>query len=245
MNNKILISGGDSFIYGLDLPDCVSPTFNSSNLTWVSKLSTHLNRNHICAAFPGLSNSGICRLTMNQCMNNLDKDLFVAVSWTFLNRFELKFIYKYYTGSPKEAIFGEWCNFNHYDINDARPYTNSYKPEVLKFLKDFYENVGYGDDYELYVTLKEIYLLQSFLKLNKIPYVFTCANNFFTKKNMDISIKNLLKNIDFNNWFFYPDATGFVQWANRNNYPKKDEHPGVEAHTDSFIYIKDFLNEKV
>ena len=79
---------------------------------------------------------------------------------------------------------------------------------------------------------------------HKIPYLFTSAHSFFHKKIQDENVECLLNQMDFDKWFFYPDLKGFVQWANENCYPKRDEHPSEEAHMDAFKLIKEYLDSK-
>ena len=243
--NKVLIAGGDSFIYGLDLKDCNYTTHSKNTMS--ALLAKDMQ--YVCSAYPGYSNMAIARTTILDCEKYKDKDLFVFVSWTFKNRFEFKFAY-----SPhQDEDDSEWCSFNSKDLDyfNFRKFKifgssikQHFKPDTIKFLNTFYRHVGHDDVYEYYITLKEIVFLQNYLKVKNIPYIFTLANNFFLKHIDDENISVLLKLIDFDKWFFFDNSFGFLQWAEINKYEKKDEHPVEEAHKDAYILIKDFLNEK-
>jgi hypothetical protein len=251
--NKILISGGDSFVYGLDMLDCNSSNnYAPSNSTWPALLANHMQRDYICAAYPGSSNSSISRRTILTCEKYKNQDIFLVVSWSFLNRFEFKFTTQFATITDKSDLEGislslckDWVSFNIRDLYGSTDLMKKYiEPDIMKFLKDYYKFVGSDDVYEYYMTLKDIVYLQNYLKLKNIPYVFTSASAFYRKNIDDENIQCLLDQIDFNNWFFFPELTGFLDWAYKNNYPKRDEHPSEEAHHDAFELIRNYLDSK-
>lgn len=68
---------GDSFTYGLNLPD--------PSKSWGSVLSSKMNVGFKNLAYPGGSNWRICRELQN---TNLRKDDIVVIGWTISNRFE-------------------------------------------------------------------------------------------------------------------------------------------------------------
>jgi hypothetical protein len=257
---SILIAGGDSFTYGLDLLDCnQSNKFAHSQSTWPAHLSRHMNREYICTAYPGSSNNSISRKTIMACEEYLGNDLFVVVGWSFLNRVEFRFTISpyneefdlkkdpegYYLGP-----YGPWISFNSKDLYkdiDTKDHNLIFKkldPDISKFLKDYYKYIGSDDIYEYYATLKEIVLLQNYLKLKNIPFLFTANHAFFRKKIKDPTIDSFLKQIDFDHWFFYPHLNGFVDWAKEKGFPKRDEHFTEEAHLAAFDLIRDYLDQK-
>ena len=258
-NQPILIAGGDSFIYGLDLLDCnPSNNFSHSLSTWTALLSKSMNRRYVCAAYPGNSNPAIARKTILACEQNRAQDIFVVVSWSFLNRIEFKFTidpmskpYDAKTDPEGYALgpYGPWRSVNSKDLypepdeSKQKIFTHLDK-DILKFLRDYYRYVGSDDVYEYYCTVKEIVFLQNYLKLNNIPYMFTSAHSYFRKTFDDPSVNCLVNMIDQDPWFFYPPLKGFVEWARDNGYACRDEHFTEEAHADAFELVRDYLNEK-
>ena len=243
--NKVLIAGGDSFIYGSDLKDCDYTTHSKNTMS--ALLAKDMQ--YVCSASPGYSNMAIARTTILDCEKYKDKDLFVFVSWTFKNRFEFKFAYNPHQNKDDP----NWCSFNSKDLDYfnfgnfkifGSSIAQDFKPDTIKFLNMFYRHVGHDNVYEYYATLKEIVFLQNYLNVKNIPYIFTLANNFFLEPIDDENISVLLKLIDFDKWFLFDNCFGFVQWAEINKYEKRDIHPVEEAHKDAYILIKDFLNEK-
>jgi len=258
-SEKILIAGGDSFMYGLDMLDCNQENkFAPSNNTWPALLAGHMGREYVCASFPGSSNNAISRKTILACEENQGRDIFVVVGWSFLNRFEFKFTVPHVKHiDPKRDPEGYalenrsstakndyWRSFNIKDLYGGSRMEGNLDPDIKKFLRDYYKYVGSDDVYELYATLKEIVYLQNYLKLRNIPHLFTSAGSFFRKNIEDENVNCLLKQIDFDSWFFYPHLRGFVQWAEDNKYPKRDEHPSEEAHLAAFNLIREYLDSQ-
>lgn len=235
--DRVLIAGGDSVIFGVELADALED--KHSNFTYTALLSNSLDRQYICSAFPGNSNSGIARRVINECISNSSQDKLVIVQWTVLSRFELKFTYKPSTPQwsldkkVEEDVIGTWYNASYVDIVKS-PATEikQLKPQTVNFLEEYFRNVGSDDVYEYYSTLKEIVYLQNFLVTQKIPYIFTVANNFFKSKDLkDKNIQNLLKLINFDNFYFFDNHLGFREWADLNYNPgQKIVHPREPAH---------------
>jgi hypothetical protein len=81
----VLIAGGDSFTYGSELP--------SQEHAWANLLATRKTWNICNTARPAASNSAIRRNVMNAVHKYRELDLFVAVMWSFPNRYEFRFAY--------------------------------------------------------------------------------------------------------------------------------------------------------
>ena len=85
----------------------------------------------------------------------------------------------------------------------------------------------------------EIINLQHYLNVNRIPYMFTCADNCVVTRN---------PKIDYTKWFMFPpgkgpaktgDARGFYQWAVEEGYEcGSDHHPLEQAHADAAALMR-------
>jgi hypothetical protein len=243
---NILISGGDSFVFGDNLDDvCIElKKDKASQKTWPSLLSKKYDYEYVCSAISGNSNMGISRNVMN-CVEKYKKEnLFVVVSWTFINRFEYRFSIDPFKNGFETNGSKRWYNFNSIDLySKDKNHTQYVKKDILKFLEEFYRYVGHDDVYEYYSTLKEIVFLQNYLKENKIKFLFTTSYNFFRKSVDDESVNTLFNNIDWDNWYFFPPLQGFYEWAKINDYEFGDEHPKEDAHKDAFNLIDTFIHE--
>jgi hypothetical protein len=255
VDNMVLVAGGDSFIFGTELTDQINGV--SSRKTFPILLSKGHFMHYVCVARPGAANSEISRHVVNYCETHKDITKFVFVQWTFPNRYEYYF----------ENI--GWKSINVWDVEDSESVTNQMKnfsektlsdqlknnamledAGVLQFAKTLYKTVANSEYWEIYSSLKEIVFLQNYLKVNRIGYVFTMADNCLVKNhivsNDDPSVQSLLQQIDFGKIVMFGDKQkGFYQWAIENKYPVGATHPLEEAHIAAALLIKDKFNELV
>lgn len=268
----IIVAGGDSFVYGSELADCqdnvTTNVYGPSASTFTSLIAQGFAYN--CIAWPGYANDSIARTVLAEC-EKIKDDKIVVVSWTFPGRYEFRFNYN--TGQRKSPwyAFNSWTIKNPDDIVKQFNKGNQFIAEVFKqnhataketgvseFAKTFYDHIGNSEYWETYASLKEIVYLQNYLKVNNIPYLFTCADNSIlynhTIDNADEYIASLKNQIDMNHWFWFPAGTkdnetrnprGFYQWAIENKYPMGTTHPLEQAHVDATKLIQEKFNDMV
>ena len=267
----ILVAGGDSFTYGSELADGVTPHDPSgteparaivSQSTFPALLAKDFNMQYECVAYPGFSNSAIRRTVMNACETIQNIGL-VFVTWTFPGRYEFRF--EYDTGER----WGHWYNLNPWSIIDdveqiKREMVNNHPTHLqhhinhllrakqtgtADFAKTFYKHVGSTQYWETYNSLTEIIMLQQYLQLKKIPYIFSMVDeallNNCTYSMNDENISILYNQIDFDRWITFPNNQGFYTWARDFKYPIGSSHPLEPAHVDAATYIKENYNELV
>lgn len=253
----IIVAAGDSFVYGSELQ---SPDNTFTSLLGASE----------CIAWPGYSNDAISRTTIERCSHSAVNG--VIVSWTFPGRYEFRFAYN--TKQKKSP----WYSINSWTIKDnaneieqefvtkdaailntqMETINQAKKTGIADFAKTFYSHVGSTEYWEIYSSLKEIVYLQNYLKLNKIPYMFTCADNSLlynhTVTQNDDFIKSLVSQIDMDKWFWFPAGVkhnetqtprGFYQWAIENKYDIGTTHPLEQAHQDAAKLMQEKFNELV
>ena len=269
----ILVSGGDSFTFGAELPD--QSDANPSKLTIASLLAKNAGMEYECVAVSGNSNTAITRQVMNACSGHTDADICVFVMWTFTHRYEFR--YNYDTGRKTSP----WHSMNLWDIIDDiaeikstfsadntiilnEQLSTKYRQDrngMTKFIKSFYTHIGNNEFYEIYSSLKEIVFLQNYLKMNSIKYIFTVADDTFRysdscgRHTNDVNISSLYNQIDWDKWYFFPagngDANqtntprGFYQWAKENKYRIGTTHPLEDAHYDASLLIQEKFDELV
>jgi hypothetical protein len=253
----MIIAAGDSFVYGSELASPAS--------TFTSLLGTDE-----CIAWPGFSNDAIARTTIERCEQGGVTG--VIVSWTFPGRYEFRFAY------DTKQKRSPWYSINAWTIKqDALEIEQEFVTKdktilseqintiarardtgVANFADVFYKHVGSTEYWEIYSSLKEIVYLQNYLKVNNIPYMFTCADNSilynYTINHADSTIKSLMVQIDDSKWFWFPkgsnanetrDPRGFYQWAVENKYPVGTTHPLEKAHADAALLMQEKFNELV
>ena len=229
----VLIAGGDSFTYGSELP--------SQDHAWANLLATRKGWNICNTARPAASNSSIRRNVMNAVNKYKDLDLFVAVMWSFPNRYEFRFAYD--TGH----IDSPWYSVNPWTYNDQNfaDHFHNKDDEVLQaqqanranaeatgisdFAKSYVENVAQTEYWELYTSWCEIVMLQNYLDNQDIPYRFLCVDNSLLESNceIDTTLTTLRQSI---NWFAHDE--GMYNWAKRTKQEFYTTHPRESAHIE-------------
>jgi hypothetical protein len=268
----ILVAGGDSFIYGAELADENIGRLQFSRSTFPALLANSNGLDYQCAAWPGSANNAISRMTMSKC-RELNDQVVVLISWTFVHRYEFRFTYDTLQRNSPWYSINSWSTednvenikkmFNTTDertIRDHLNHTNAArKTGIFEFAKAFYKHVGNDEYYEIYSSLKEIVFMQNYLKLNNIPYMFTAADLTFKDhsnyvRRQDRYLQDLYNQIDWNCWYFFPAGCedgqtltprGFYQWAIENKYKIGVTHPLEDAHRDAAELIKEKFNELV
>ena len=253
----ILIAGGDSFTYGNELSDCTSN--RASINTWSSLLADKLGMSYDCTAWGGDGNSAIARKTMTACSKHLAQghDITVAVMWSFPGRYEFRFAYNtkerhspWYTITPwthetnTNIVIEAFKNFSdnmfsHYENNRS----TAEQTGIAKFSKTYYDHVGSDEYWSTYNYVKEIVLLQDWLKLRDIPYIFTFVDNIvFEKQDLDSILKALYDSLDYSR--LLPDL-GFYSWAHQEKFPFGATHPLEPAHSAFVNKILAFATQKL
>lgn len=231
----VLIAGGDSFTYGSELP--------SQEHAWANLLATRKGWNICNTARPAASNSSIRRNVMNAVHKYKELDLFVAVMWSFPNRYEFRFAYD--TGH----IDSPWYSINPWTYNDenfeehfftkddqvlAAQQANRANAEakgMTAFAKSYVQNVAQTEYWEIYNSWCEIAMLQNYLIKHNIPYIFTQVDNSLFECNsvMDSTLTTLRSDIDMTK--FVMDE-GMFNWAKRTKQQFYTTHPHESAHAE-------------
>jgi len=228
----VLVAGGDSFTYGSELP--------SQERAWANLLASKLNMNICNTSRPAASNSAIRRNVMNAIHKYRDLDLFVAVMWSFPNRYEFRFAYE--TGhidSPWYSI-NPWTHnddnfedhfFNKDDSTLKHQQANRTNAEALgmsNFAKSYVKNVAQTEYWETYTSWCEIVMLQNYLIKHDINYIFTYVDNsLFRGIEMDGTLTALRSDIDMKK---FVDNEGMFNWAKRTKQKFYTTHPHESAH---------------
>lgn len=269
----IVLSGGCSFVWGIDLADCRhSGPGGFSRRTWPALLADDIGATYHSVASPGAGNDIIARNVISHCETKQKPDV-VIVQWTFPWRFGFRF------GYPTNANREQWSTIDLWSID------NEYKPvdrvidetdqmfgysekmrEIARtvgtkeFANIFFKHVAYEEYWSIYTSLKEIVALQNYLKVKNIPYLFSCADNVLFEcatavTPPDVYLKSLQSQLDKNSWFMFSRGDkshetqtprGFYQWAEENKYPKGiSSHPLEAAHSNAAELIKEKFNEMV
>jgi len=243
-----LIAGGDSFIYGSELKDCVDSQGceQPSKLTYPALIAKELNLDYVCAARPGYSNRAICRTVMNTCEQYKHDIKLAIVSWSFPGRYEFRFKDSWEQISAWTVL--ETVDKIEESFNIDNPIVlNHHAVELDRadrigardFAKIYYNYVGSNVIAEVYDTLNSIVMLQQYFLRNNIPYVFSAVDKF----KLDIedeSIATLKEQLIKEDWVWF-DGHGFYTWAKENKFPFATTHPREPAHIEAAHILYEYL----
>jgi len=241
----VLIAGGDSFTYGSELP--------SQEHAWANLLATRKGWNICNTARPAASNSAIRRSVMNAAHKYRELDLFVAVMWSFPNRYEFRFTYD--TGQ----LDSPWYSINPWTHNDQNfaDHFHTTNPEILrlqkenranaekrgmsKFARMYVDQVADSEYWELYTSWCEIVMLQNYLVKHNIPYVLTQVDNSLFECNsiMDSTLTTVRADIDMTKFI---TNEGMYNWAKRTEQQFYTTHPHESAHVEWINILYDRID---
>jgi hypothetical protein len=255
--SRTLLAGGCSFTFGHELSDDKNGK-KPSALSWSALLAKEVKTNYSSVAYPGTGNAGIARRVFEYITNNKDKNLFVAIMWTFTSRYDW--------AMPRHAMLEKtrWATITPWDTNknqaevekelshNKAQYTlwkvrkeNMKETNVLSFADALYQYAA-NQYHETYLSWKNIVWLQNILEKKKIPYFFTLADNtlfwdeFKALNEIDSLLNGLYNEIDFSRWYVFGERQmGFNQWASLNEYSRGTTHPLDAAHIDAAKLMKD------
>jgi hypothetical protein len=270
---NLVISGGDSFTFGAELKtdDSVNPNSNS----WANLVARRIGKQHVNVARNGRSNSYIVRHILHQIdvavQNNIPvHKIFVQVMWTFTNRneFALSIDIPEYDSpwlgltpySHIDETESDWFkdvkrtakNWQGVYRNLKNNYNRNKELGIVDFAKQYQKLIQTSTLNDSYNSVKEILLLQIFLKFNGIQYLFTYVNQAVmvglfedSKENTyTTSVRNF---VDMSNWYSFPGDfqtyIGFDDWAKNGNYEYATSHPLEIAHIDAANLIYNYLLE--
>ena len=179
---KRIVAYGDSFTYGSELSDCIN---GPSRLTFASLIAQYYGLEYECRAVGSNANQSITRNILDSEIDSTD---FVLVMWTFVDRQD--FLFEGPTG---------WRSIT--------PTTRD-----LPFAFDYYRYIDTALDYQLYLTFKEVVLIQTYLQSKNVPFIFLSTTETIYQ-GLQQHNQSLLNLIDKSNWIFPFSDKGFYDWA--------------------------------
>lgn len=232
----ILYANGCSMTYGTEIGgeifnkddrvlNDMNPTYREKH-AWPNVLSILLNMNSINDAMAGSSNSRIFRTTIDWTSKYLKeqgkpKNLFVVIGWSHPSRKEYK-------------IYDKWLNI----LPGGRPPIIKDHLKIYNFhLENFLDELQ-----DSFNTLQCILSLQSWFKINQIPYLFYNAlHNEYSNK--DDLIQNLLFHIDRRRYFKVDDYNKcmYDEIIGLPRGPRN--HPLEEGHNHMAKILYDYIIE--
>ena len=185
---SLLFTVGDSFTYGLELPD-------PNRQAWPRLLADKLGYCLINDGRPGVGNEYVVRKTIQAVAEH--KPALVVVAWTSCGRQE---------HADEQGVYDIWpgCSSR---VFDADP-NLQYRKELIKYITMHNNNA-----HEYNRWMRQIILLQSFLQSQQIDYIMCSAfdnqDRFGKYWKHNQGYYDLIDDSRFVGW----PREGFVEWA--------------------------------
>lgn len=179
----------------------------------------------------GSSNDRIVRTTLDYFEHNSSQDIIAVIQWTSPFRFEQ------YVPTFKNWI--QFCNITDPQGCSIHCDDGKVLEKILKskwsgyfqsIVKDQIEITRSVNDYVI-KYIKNILVLECFLNLKGIPYVFTSMSSNTHVPLMSESTdfeQNLMSQTDFSKWTSKPLSS----YAGKNVISATDTHPNQQGHAD-------------
>lgn len=159
-----IISFGDSFMYGSDLPDCDGTGIDKfSKLTWPALCAKKLELDYDCHAIGSIGNQIISNLVVaEKCTNAL-----VIINWSWIDR---------------------------YDYVDANDKLNTLLPGQDTELSNFYYKNLHNEATDRFRNLCWVFTAHQYLNKLKIPFISSIMDTLLISNTYDTkNIKDLVQ----------------------------------------------------
>ena len=236
LNNKNVLVNGCSFSRGPE--------------SWPYHLQNLYNFTLVNLAQAGAGNTYIHESTVSELAKR--KYDYVVIMWTGLSRIDFKientslFVDSKYT-SYYQKTRNDWEGKQIFPINDQDYVDNDWifgcgvinREKALVDKKIFNELYRYiGVDQFVYHSLQKMISLQSFLKSQNIPYLFTFYQDYAHDLQLVPELYNLL---DQKNIYNEQDIFDI---ANKYNDVDETVHPKTLTHSEWARLLKEFIDAK-
>lgn len=212
----MIIAIGDSFTYGDELPDRL-------NQAWPFLLEKKLNKTVLNLGIPGSGNVRITKEIMNRVLNGDDIELVIAC-FTSPHRQE---------HGDEDGVFDVWpgCQSRAFDRH------HTHRKQLIKYISR-HNNDHY--DYRNYV--RQIILLQTFLKSHNVPYIFLQAYGgepLYELYKDDLNNQVLVDSVDSEHFMEWP-GDAIVKWVF-----EYERGPGGHPLEDGQVVIAEKIYEHI
>jgi hypothetical protein len=260
--SKKIVSFGDSFIFGSQIPGNTH-----GQAAWPGLIANRLNIDYETCAQVGCGNEAIARQIFTYFSKNPQRNTLAVINWTWSMRWDF-----YLADSDTWVTLGPTCSpyklYQHVNHHQAQ--------ELINFYNKY---TGVGDTWNQYRSLQAMYATQQFLLANNIPNIQTYMDkDLFSKTNqgdrlehynavkspewpeitslaeleqlpdhikqeLDLDYHKIivpnyidtLQNLVQGNLLLFEDQT-FLEWSKNRGYPvtpSPRDHPLKEAHENA------------
>jgi len=239
--SKTMLISGCSHAAGSEIDGTQDSEYNRQH-SFGNLVAKNLGYNPVNICQVGFTNSGIARSVIEYTLTQKKPD-FVLVAWTDSIRVEAPYYRATDYKLSNPAI--DWYDESGNDyLRISMLNTNIAVEEEREQILDFQSFTIRNEYYTEINNMLHIINLQSFLKLNSIPYMMVNTNYMFQKMHSTIryyfKLVDSLRypNFDNNQANFYPKYKNLGY----SNPKAKYYHHGLDAHLDYAKDIVEYIN---
>ena len=214
MQNKKIISFGDSFVFGSELKN--NPNGNQS---WIGRAANNLKVAYHTCAVPGCGNDHVARQIYSYFSNNSAVDTLAVINWTWMNRWDF-----YITEHETWITLGPTC------VPDKLKHLVD-KTEAEDLIEFYQDRANSSLLWNKFRNLQTIYAVQSYLKSQGILNIQTYMDDhlFNTEYHAPDYVQQLQDLVRPEMSSF--EGKNFVDWSRDQGFSVTDTlHPLENAH---------------
>lgn len=218
--NKTIVSFGDSFILGSELPNN-----NNGSKAWPGLIAQELGCNYKTYAVAGCGNDHIARQIYSYFASSPIENTLAVINWTWITRWD------FYV----DEDFSQWTTLGESCVPDKLSWIND--ENKSNRMLDFYKDFGQSKLWNKFRNLQTIMAVQSYLKEKNIQNIQTYMDYDLLENPVVGFIPPYVKEIQS---FVKPrlelffQNQNFLDWARDNNFPITP-HPGMHPIGNSHI----------
>jgi len=214
MQNKKIISFGDSFVFGSELKNN-----RSGSKAWIGTAADNLNVAYQTCAVPGCGNDHIARQIYSYFANHSHVDTLAVINWTWTSRWDF-----YITEHETWITLGPTC------VPDKLKHLVD-QTEAEDLIEFYHDRANSSLLWNKFRNLQTIYATQSYLKSQGILNIQTYMDNhlFNTEYHAPDYVQQLQNLVHPEMQSF--EGKNFVDWSRDQGFFITDTlHPLEDAH---------------
>jgi hypothetical protein len=227
MQNKKIISFGDSFVFGSELENN-----HDGCRSWIGQVANNLNVNYVTQAVPGCGNDHIAKQVYSWFSKNSAADSLAIINWTWMSRWDF-YIVEHET----------WITLGPTCVPDKLKHLVE-KTEAEDMIEFYQHRANSSMLWNKFRNLQTIYAVQSYLKHQNIANIQTYMDDhlFDTEWHAPDYVQQLQNLVRPEMQSF--EGENFVDWSRSRGFAITDAlHPLEDAHRAASRLWQDTYNK--
>jgi hypothetical protein len=223
---KKIISFGDSFVFGSEIPGN-----RDGSMAWAGLAAKSLSWEYETLSVPGCGNEAIARQIYSYFATHNSDDTLAVINWTWTHRWDF-----YVVERETWITLGPTCVPDK--LRELVDTTQSYRDRLLDFYKDYANSSLLWNKMR---GLQTIFAAQQYLELRGITNIQTYMDShlFDTQWHAPDYVRELQNLVQphMRDW----NGMNFLDWCRQRGHEitHPNDHPLLAAHQDAAVFWKD------